>query len=105
MSGGFEVDVDVLRAKAREHEAIARRWAALESERTAADLPHGALGKLPESGQIEAAFDARYTGLGEAIAALEEIYANVADGLTVTADGYVTSDEAVADLFRRLGSR
>ncbi|KGM12333.1 hypothetical protein [Cellulomonas bogoriensis] len=95
---GFEVDLDLVRRAARHHEDLAQAYADLDTRRAAAGLERGALGKLPESDAIHAAFEARYHGLGEALAALQEIYRNIGDGLVATADGYLTSDDAVAAL-------
>ncbi|TKR26564.1 hypothetical protein FA014_04905 [Cellulomonas hominis] len=98
----FRVDVGALaRARAAHHD-LSAQFAALESDRAAADLPDGALGKMISSDEILAAFRSRYTGLGEAIAALTEAYRNIGDGLAVTADGYAQTDAQVADLQARL---
>ena len=93
---GFRVDVDTLVAARRGHHDLARQVADIETARQAADLPAGSLGTLGESDEIHAAFTARYEGLGAALAALTEIYENIGDGLQATADGYATSDDAVA---------
>lgn|GEM_PF-6004570 len=98
----LRVDVDALTRAANAHHELSSQAAALESDRAAADLPDGALGKMIESDEILAAFRARHTGLGEAIAALTEIYQNVGDGLRATADGYALTDEQVAALHARI---
>lgn len=98
----FRVDVDALtRARAAHHD-LSAQFAALEGDRAAADLPDGALGKMGASQEILAAFRDRHTGLGEAVAALTEIYQNVGDGLDATAEGYALIDEQVAALHRQL---
>ncbi|GAA3801664.1 type VII secretion target [Cellulomonas soli] len=99
------VELDALRRAASEHQAIADSYAAVESQRLAADLPRGSLGKLPQADEVQAAFDARYQGLGEALAALQEIYRNIGDGLVATADGYATGDDSVSALLTQLQAR
>lgn len=102
MTADIRVEYDVLSRGAGDHHAIAARFTTLDAKRASADLPQGSLGKLPASDEIQAAFDARYHGLGEALAALEEIYGNIGDALGLTLDGYRGSDEAVRDIFTRL---
>ena len=98
----LRVDVDALATARAAHHDLSAQFAALEGDRTAADLPDGALGKMIASDEILAAFRSRYTGLGEAIAALTEAYRNIGDGLAATAEGYALTDEQVAALHARL---
>lgn len=90
---------DALHDAAKAHLSIATLYSDLHGALGDLALPSGALGKLPESDTIQAAFDARFDGLGEALAALKEIYENIGDGLVVTADSYVRSDEESAALY------
>jgi hypothetical protein len=98
----FRVDVPALPRARSAHPDLSARFAALEADRAAADLPDGALGKMFSSAEILAAFRSRHAGLGEAIAALTEAYQNIGDGLAVTAEGYARTDEQVAALQARL---
>ncbi len=102
MSGELRVEYDVLSRGASDHHGLAAQFAKLDARRADADLPPGSLGRLPASDEIQAAFDARYQGLGEALAALEEIYGNIGDALGLTLDAYRGSDEAVRDMFTKL---
>ncbi|WP_182111859.1 MULTISPECIES: WXG100 family type VII secretion target [unclassified Actinotalea] len=104
MSGEFSVEHDALSLAANRHHDLAGRYANLQGRRGELKLPSGSLGKLPSSDEIQAAFDQRYEGLGEALTALREIYDNVGDALSLSRDAYVGSDEAVATMFTKLMS-
>lgn len=94
-------DIDVqyraLRRAADDHDELAGRVRAARRTMESATIPGGSLGKLPQSDEIQAAFDERRCQAIDLADVLVDSMQAVADNLRATVAQYRLTDEAAAE--------
>jgi uncharacterized protein YukE len=102
MAEQVEIHYDALTQCADGQRDAAERTGRTDQLRQGATLPHGSLGKLPESGAIQAAFDQQWNGVGQALQDLQQAFEGIADRLTQVRDHNRELDDVVGQGFDRL---
>ncbi len=101
MGEGFHVDIEQLRAHARNVDAIRARFAAVKSASAHIAQDDQAYGLL--CGWIAGVLEGRHVKQDELIAYVEESLELVAAELGFTADDYAALDGGATDLIRQAG--
>jgi hypothetical protein len=103
MADGLSVDIDELRAHARNIEALRARFGAVKAASAHIAQDDRAYGLL--CGWIAAILESRHTRQDELIAYVEENLALVGDGLRKTIEGYEAVEGDTAGLIAKTGNR
>ena len=102
MADEIEISYESLSRAATDQLDAGDRTRAVNDLRVAATLPPGSLGKLPQSDDIQAAFDQQWNGAGTALDDLERAFAGIADRLTQIRDTHREHDDQVATAFDQM---
>jgi hypothetical protein len=102
MADQVEIHYESLSRCADGQRDAAQRTSEVDQVRQGATLPHGSLGKLPQSGEIQAAFDQQWNGTGKALQDLEKAFQGIADRLTQVRDHNRELDDVVRQTFDRM---
>ncbi len=103
MADGLSVDLDELRAHARNIEQLRGRFAAVKAASAHIAQDDQAYGLL--CGWIAAILESRHTRQDELIAYVEENLSLVGDGLRKTIEGYEAVEGDTAGLISKVGNR
>jgi uncharacterized protein YukE len=102
MADQVEIHYQSLTTCADGHRDAAGRTDEVDQLRQGATLPAGSLGKLPQSGEIQAAFEKAWSGTGTALADLEKAFEGIADRLVQVRDHNQELDDVVSQSFDKL---
>jgi hypothetical protein len=102
MADGLSVDIDEIRAHARNIEKLRARFAAVKAASAHIAQDDQAYGLL--CGWIAAILESRHTRQDELIAYVEENLSLVGDGLRKTIEAYETVEGDTAGLISKVGS-
>lgn len=75
----------------------------IDTERQAARLPEGSLGKLPQSAEIQASFDQAYADAGESLRDIATALRSTSERVGMTRSEVAELDSYVAELFAKMG--
>lgn len=75
----------------------------IDTERKAAKLPPGSLGKLPQSAEIQSAFDQAYADAGESLQDIARALRSTSERVDMTRSEMAELDSYVAELFTKMG--
>jgi hypothetical protein len=103
MADGLSVDIDEIRAHARNVETLKARFAAVKAASAHISQDDRAYGLL--CGWISAILESRHARQDELIAYVEENLSLVGDGLRKTVEGYEAVEGDTAGLISKVGSQ
>lgn len=75
----------------------------IDTERQSARLPQGSLGKLPQSAEIQAAFDQAYADAGQSLRDIARALRSTSERVGMTRSEVAELDSYVAELFTTMG--
>jgi hypothetical protein len=102
MSGEVEMEYGAMTTAAdAQHDAVGQ-VDEIDRLREGATIPAGSLGKLPQSGEIQASFDDAWSGMGVALDNLGKAFEGIAQRLTAIRDDHRELDDAVGQTFTRM---
>jgi hypothetical protein len=103
MGATLRVDYAALDACVDQHLQAADLATDINAERQSARLPEGSLGKLPQSAEIQAAFDQAYSDAGQSLRDVARALRSTSERVGMTRSELAELDSYVAELFTKMG--
>ena len=102
MAGVLRMEYAALDTCADQHLEAAQEAGEIDQERQQATLPPGSLGKLPQSDEIQAAFDQAYSDAGESLDDIAKALKSTSERIKMTRSEVFDLDSLVAELFAKM---
>lgn len=104
MAGLLRMEYAVLDACADQHLEAAQGAREIDQERQGARLPQGSLGKLPQSDEVQAAFDQAWSDAGESLRDMARALTSASERVAMTRSEVAELDSLVGELFAKMAA-
>lgn len=102
MAEVLRIEYAALDTCADQHLEAAHDAQEIDQRRQQATLPPGSLGKLPQSNEIQAAFDQAYADAGESLGDIAKALRSTSERIKMTRSEVFELDSLVAELFTKM---
>lgn len=104
MAARLRMEYAALDACVDEHLGAAQVARDIDQERRGARLPQGSLGRLPQSDEVQAAFDQAHADAGESLRDIAEALRSASERVSMTRSEVSELDSLVGELFARMAA-